>query len=93
MTQERRNNMKAPDKIYLQRVPSNQEVIDGWTVEPVKHTVLEDIEYIRKDALLEWAKEKKKQLLEQESENDEPSDVAAGINAGLDMLIGKLKSM
>lgn len=48
--------MKAPDKIYLQRVPSNQEVIDGWTVEPVKHTVLEDIEYIRKDALLEWLK-------------------------------------
>ena len=52
-----------------------------------------DVVYIRKGALLEWAKEKKKQLLENESANDEPSDVAVGIIAGLDMVIGKLNSM
>ena len=73
----------APDKIYIQ----------AGAIFRTEKTFDNDVCYIRKDALLEWAKEKKKQLFEQESENDEPSDVAAGINAGLDMLIGKLNSM
>lgn len=84
--------MKAPDKIYVSRNFSEDNSPHGlWYLDKSEHDI--NFEYIRKDALLEWAKEKKKQLLEQESENDEPSDVAAGINAGLDMLIGKLKSM
>ena len=80
--------MNAPDKIYIHRtihlglLSASEIDITG-----------QDEQYIRKDALLEWAKEKKKQLFEQESTNDEPSDVAAGINAGLDMVIGKLNSM
>lgn len=80
--------MKAPDKIYIHRT-----VHLGLLSAAEIDITGQDAQYIRKDALLEWAKEKKKQLLEQESENDEPSDVAAGINAGLDMLIGKLNSM
>ena len=77
-----------PDKIYIHRtihlglLSASEIDITG-----------QDEQYIRKDAMLEWAKEKKKQLLENESANNEPSDVAAGINAGLDMVIGKLKSM
>lgn len=78
--------MEAPDKIYLQRVPSNQEVIDGWTVEPVKHTVLEDIEYIRKDALMEWAK---KEMEEWSSE----SNTAQGVKMGLTLVIDKIESL
>jgi len=77
--------MNAPDKIYVHEASAPE------LAEPVLKEY--HIEYIRKDALLEWVKEKKKQLLEQESENDEPSNVAAGINAGLDMLIEKLNSM
>lgn len=88
MTQERRNNMKAPDKIYLQRVPSNQEVIDGWTVEPVKHTVLEDIEYIRKDALLEWAEEKLENM-----KKLSPSDGARIYSNAINDLVDKLNQM
>lgn len=79
--------MEAPKKIYVS-IGTRQSLIAR-----AGQTLKSDIEYIRKDALLEWAKEKKKQLLEQELTNDEPSDVAAGINAGLDMLIGKLNSM
>jgi len=80
--------MNTPDKIYIHRtihlglLSASEIDITG-----------QDEQYIRKDALLEWTKEKKKQLFEQESTNDEPSDVAAGINAGLDMVIGKLNSM
>ena len=76
----------APDKIYT----DNR---GGYAELPVFSQADANVEYLLKNALLEWAKEKKKQLLENESTNKEPSDVAAGINAGLDMLIGKLNSM
>ena len=48
--------------------------------------VVKAIEYISKDYLIRWAKEKKAELLD-----DELTDVAAGINMGMDMLIYKLK--
>lgn len=79
--------METPDKIYINVNPLGVD----YSIVPIPD--FGGVEYIRKYALLKWAKEKKKQLFEQESENDEPSDVAAGINAGLDMLIGKLNSM
>ena len=79
----------TPNKIYL-----NKYMIRPGMLYPAQYPAdTPEFEYILKDALLEWAKEKKKQLLENESANDEPSDVAAGINAGLDMVIGKLNSM
>jgi hypothetical protein len=80
--------MTAPDKIYL-------DIIEDDDIHMISPSYEDNggVEYIRKDALLEWAKEKKQQLLEQESVNDEPSDVAAGMNAGFDMIIGKLNSM
>ena len=81
--------MKAPDKIYVPQYITFSRTIQELGKPIVPCTT----EYISKGALLEWAKEKKKQLLENESANDKPSDVAAGINAGLDMLIGKLNSM
>lgn len=43
--------MKAPDKIYING-------FNAFATEPVK----DGIEYIRKDALLEWAKEMKGQV-------------------------------
>lgn len=85
--------MNAPDKIFLHKVRDEESSGYHKMWFESRGRLVPSEEYIRKDALLEWAKEKKKQLFEQESTNDEPSDVAAGINAGLDMLIGKLNSM
>ena len=82
----------APDKIYVKEF--SEGISQMWSSIKAKETTANaQHEYIRKDALMEWAREKKKQLLENESANDEPSDVAVGIVAGLDMLIGKLNSM
>ena len=47
--------MKAPDKIKIVRFSDTKELSDYWVLE--NKTKNEDIEYIRKDALLEWAKE------------------------------------
>lgn len=48
--------MKAPDKIYLPK----EEVEDRrpWIEQPCEDDPNWDVCYIRKDALLEWAKEK-----------------------------------
>ena len=45
---------KAPDKIYIQRY-SYGALSDGYSETPKKMAEGENIEYIRKDALLEWA--------------------------------------
>ena len=57
----------VPDKIYLQQydtdtvISLNKYNIDEeWTEVPLNAEVAKDIEYIRKDALLEWAKNMKK---------------------------------
>ena len=84
---------ETEDKIY---VPVTTKVLrrtNEWSgvigMPPMdEKPVVENVEFVRKKALLEWAEEKKKELLE-----GELTDVAAGINAGLDMLIGKLNSM
>ena len=81
--------METPNKIYAKIIAGSLHV----SRKPNEIFGEPYPEYIRKDALLEWAREKKKQLFENESANDEPSDVAVGIIAGLDMLIGKLNSM
>lgn len=71
LTQERRNNMKAPDKIYLQVCGEcPEEDCKNCKFEDLEDNVTwckdriykKDIEYIRKDALLEWAKENEKRL-------------------------------
>jgi len=48
--------MKAPDKLYLGR-RSYGPLIGGWQTNPFESKEIESIAYIRKDALLEWAKE------------------------------------
>ena len=47
--------MKAPDKIKIVRFSDTKELSDYWVLE--NKTKNEDIEYIRKDALLEWLQE------------------------------------
>ena len=53
--------MNAPDKLYLHGYPDKPFLCQDWDVSPTKRVVrgqqAENIAYIRKDALLEWAKE------------------------------------
>ena len=64
--------MKAPDKIYM----PNELLSEEWQ----RHIEGEDTAYIRKDALLEWAKEQKT-LLE------------LGGHVSIDDVIDKINSM
>ena len=48
--------MKAPDKLYLGR-RSYGPLIGGWQTNLFESKEIESIAYIRKGALLEWAKE------------------------------------
>lgn len=47
--------MKAPDKIYIQ-TNAGEAFSSKWTTIPFRD--FENTEYIRKEALLEWAKDK-----------------------------------
>lgn len=47
--------MKAPDKIYI-----SHAIYDTWQFTIPDPNDKTEVEYIRKDALLEWAKEQKK---------------------------------
>jgi hypothetical protein len=47
--------MKAPDKIYLQHYYKPEALSEDWSL--VSHPIEKNEEYIRKDALIEWAKE------------------------------------
>lgn len=52
--------MKAPDKIYLPVFASSllhRDVIENHWMEVQSPFAKENVEYIRKDALLEWAEE------------------------------------
>ena len=73
--------MKAPDKIYVSHL-----IYDTWqytTPNPDDET---EVEYIRKDALLEWAK---KEMGEWSSE----SNIAQGVKMGLTLVLDKIESL
>ena len=50
--------MKTPDKIYIAETPN--KLIEIWSDEPVCNPHAKEHCYIRKDILLEWAKEQQK---------------------------------
>lgn len=45
--------MEAPEKLYIGR-RNYGPLIGGWKSQPFSSKEVESIEYIRKDALLEW---------------------------------------
>lgn len=51
--------MKAPDKIKIVRFSDTAELSDYWVLD--NRTKNDDIEYIRKDALLEWLEQNRNQ--------------------------------
>ena len=81
--------MKAPNKIYLQRNTTTDLYDEFWPewFEGTHHPE-RDICYIRKDALLEWAKELKERWEEPPMSKHSPGCVYM-----LEQLIDKLNSM
>lgn len=73
--------MKAPDKIYIQ-TNAGEAFSSKWTTIPFRD--FENTEYIRKDALLEWAN---KELKDNVGQYHDDYDLA------LSSLIDKLNEM
>lgn len=83
--------MKAPDKIYLHGYSFDDEPCKAWErgpkVKGMRGYPAQHAEYIRKDSLLEWAKDN---LLECEVSND---DADYGRIDAYKKLIDKLNSL
>lgn len=75
--------MGAPDKIFIKLIPSEH---GGY----VYSTACNGDEYVRKDALLEWAKETKAEI---ENNNGIKEDVRNGAVWELEELIAKIESL
>ena len=85
--------MKAPDKIYIQ-TNAGEAFSSKWTTIPFRD--FENTEYIRKDALMEWAKFVLKCQEEELAKYDGPSYMRASIMGRIDaykVLIAKLNSL
>ena len=54
--------MKAPDKIYYQKLYINPSGYEEGRAYELNPDPLPCVEYIRKDALLEWLEESKKEM-------------------------------
>lgn len=77
--------MEAPDKIYIEQKAIMYDLVN---TEPCKK---DDFEYIRKDALLKWAREKMNiNLIEADNTDDR---FTYGVAAGFGAIVDKLKSM
>lgn len=73
--------MKAPDKIYINVTPLGVD----YSIVPIPD--FGGVEYIRKDALLEWAKEKNKRI------DTEEGDYSLGYVSAMIDLIDKIESL
>lgn len=75
--------MKAPNKIYIAESLIKKPYGNEWS--PTEYVSRENIEYIRKDAILKWAKEQEDKL--------EYGIAAEAYKLALDMLREKLESL
>ena len=86
---------KAPDKIYLAVDKNENWKYAIWTTRCPQEQKFSELdkheEYIRKDALLEWAK--KENLKFNHTGNEQDDNFARGVAAGLGYLISKLSSL
>lgn len=79
--------MKAPDKIYIQ-TNAGEAFSSKWTTIPFRD--FENTEYIRKEALLEWAKDTLKLAVNTSPLTD---DSILGYRQGIKALIDKIESL
>ena len=76
----------APDKIYVKEF--GEGISQMWSsVKATETTANAQHEYIRKDALLEWAEEKKEKV------NADDGDFSFGYMSAMIGLIDKIESM
>lgn len=80
--------MKAPDKLYIGR-RNYGPLIGGWKSQPFTSKEIESIEYIRKDALMEWLKLEKDRPFPEDYERG----CIDGRNGLREELIDKLNSI
>ena len=84
--------MKAPNKIYLHGYPDKPFLCQDWGVAPTMRVVrgqqAENVAYIRKDALLEWAKNLKERWEEPPMSKHSPGCVFM-----LEQVINKIESL
>ena len=85
--------MKAPDKIYLHPdFEGSKTPSVFWSIEKRGSHPEECAEYIRKDALLEWAKELKGQVCSLHPNNRDASCVRVGMLTIIDKFFDKLNN-
>lgn len=84
--------MKAPDKIYLREFKDALSQV--WSgIKPTEETVIASHEYIRKDALLEWAKELNEAYHKKYKESNYTCGEHWGQRVAFQRIIDKLNSM
>ncbi len=83
--------MKTPDKIYVAESLIKTPYGNEWS--PTPYISRENTEYIRKDALLEWAKGQKAWLKQGYKKDWKNEDTLNGGRLMLDKLINKIQSL
>lgn len=83
LTQERKTDMKAPDKIYAGTITEGFGISKRWQV--CRNYLENPVEYIRKDLLLEWLEAKV-----YEHNEDKFDD---GFNTAIGQVIDKINSI
>lgn len=85
--------MDAPDKIYLHKIRDEEKsgYYRDWFEERAR--CVPSVEYIRKDALLEWAKELKGQVCSLHPNNRDATCARDGMLTIIDNLFDKLNSI
>ncbi len=83
--------MKTPDKIYVAASLIKTPYGNEWS--PTPYISRENTEYIRKDALLEWAKGQKAWLKQGYKKDWKNEDTLNGGRLMLDKLINKIQSL
>lgn len=82
----------APDKIYIAVSTGPAGIVDRiWTDQKRSNPAFTSVEYLRKDALLDWAKERKAQLKKEAAGCS--NMLAAGEWLAYDKLIEKIESL
>ena len=81
-----RTNMEAPDKIYIDDLAVVNDCVTKISLKRLPNFS----EYIRKDALLEWAEETKAEI---ENQNVIKDDIRKGAVWELEEIINKLNKM
>ncbi len=84
--------MKAPDKIYIAETPN--KLIEIWSDEPIEpKPYITEHEYIRKDALLEWAEKKKNDVKKFGQRYNEANYYNSGCHDTIQELIDQINSL